>query len=97
MSASNETTSFPTPNGLGNNPAERVVRTAHQTIDRIAEVAVPQMQRLQDTVHDSAVHAREVGQEWTDSVRGTVREHPIAAVLTALAVGVLIARLSSSR
>jgi len=79
----------------------RIARTAHETIDRLAETAAPRVNRLQESVSglgDSlqarADHAREVGDEWAEAVRGTVRENPLAAVGVALAVGVLIARLS---
>jgi len=78
----------------------RVVQGAHQTIDRLAETAAPHAQRLQDGVasagnllHSRAEHAREVGGEWAETLRCTVRENPLAAVGTALALGVLVARL----
>lgn len=80
---------------------QRVVQGAHDTIDRLAERAAPHVSRLQEGVHDAneRLHAkadalRETGDEWTESLRDTVREHPIAAVATALAVGMLIARLT---
>lgn len=79
----------------------RVVQGAHHTIDRLADTAAPAVQRLQDGVHaagDSlsqrASDAREMGDEWAESLRGTVRDNPLTAVVTALAVGVLIARLT---
>lgn len=80
---------------------DRVVEGAHQAIDRLADGAAPHVQRLQqgvadagDALHERAGQAREMGDEWVESLRGTVREHPLAAVATALAVGVLIARLT---
>ena len=79
----------------------RVVQGAHQTIDKLAETAAPHVQRLEqgvssasETLHARADHAREVGDEWAESLRTTVRENPLAALATALAVGVLIARLT---
>ena len=79
----------------------RIARTAHETIDRLAETAAPRVNRLQESVSglgDSlqarADHAREVGDEWAESLRCTVRENPLAAVGVALAVGVLVARLA---
>ena len=78
----------------------RVVQGAHQTIDRLAETAAPHAQRLQERVasagnllHGRAEQAREVGGEWAETLRCTVRENPLAAVGTALALGVLVARL----
>ena len=79
----------------------RVVQSAHSAIDRLAESATPAVQRVQDgvqaagdTLSQKAADARELGDEWAESLRSTVREHPIAAVATALAVGVLVARLA---
>lgn len=79
----------------------RVVQGAHQTIDRLAEQAAPHVQRLQEGAHDAnaALHnraeqAREVGDEWAESLRCTVRQHPLAAVAAALAVGLLVAKLT---
>jgi len=79
----------------------RVVESAHQAIDRMADSAAPHVQRLQqgmssasETLHERAGQAREMGDEWADSLRSTVRENPLAAVATALVVGVLIARLT---
>lgn len=77
----------------------RIAQSAHQTIDRLAETAAPHVSRLQenlsgDALHQRADQVREVGDEWTESLRCTVRENPLAAVGVALAVGLLIARLS---
>ena len=79
----------------------RVVEGAHQTVDRLAESAAPQVQRLQEGVasagemlNSSADKVRELGDEWAEELRSTVREHPLMAVATALALGVLIARLA---
>lgn len=79
----------------------RVVEKAHATIDRLAETAAPHVQRLSqsansatDVLHDRAGQARELGDEWTQSLRGTVRDNPLACVAAALALGVIIAKLS---
>ncbi|MBK1714954.1 hypothetical protein [Rubrivivax gelatinosus] len=87
------------------NPADellqRVVQGAHDGIDRIAEQAAPRLRQLHDGAQDAgervqakADELRGLGENWTDGLRDTVRQHPIAAVATALAVGVLIARLT---
>jgi len=80
---------------------QRIAQTAHQTIDRLAETAAPHVNRLQegfagagDTLHARADQAREVGDEWAETLRCTVRENPLAAVGVALAVGLLVARLT---
>jgi ElaB/YqjD/DUF883 family membrane-anchored ribosome-binding protein len=77
----------------------RIAQSAHETIDRLAESAAPHVNRLQenlsgDVLHQRADDMREWRDEWTESLRCTVRENPLAAVGVALAVGVLIARLS---
>ena len=89
------------PNG-GQEVLDRVVRGAHETVDRLAETVAPHVQRLSqgfdqagDTMHSRAGEMRELGDEWTASLRTTVREHPVAAVVAALALGVLLARLTS--
>lgn len=87
--------------GQAGDVLSRVVQGAHSAIDRMAETAAPAVQRIQDgvqtagdTLSRKADDARELGDEWAESLRCTVRDHPLAAVATALAVGVLIARLS---
>jgi ElaB/YqjD/DUF883 family membrane-anchored ribosome-binding protein len=88
----------------GDDLMRRVVQGAHSTIDRLAETAAPAVSRLQegvhaagDKLHTGADHARELGDEWAESLRSTVREHPIASVAVALAAGMLISRLTASR
>ncbi len=79
----------------------RVVQGAHDTIDRLAEKAAPQLANLSDSlssaggaIHGKADAWRATGDEWAESLRGTVRENPLAALAAAVAVGVLVARLS---
>jgi ElaB/YqjD/DUF883 family membrane-anchored ribosome-binding protein len=79
---------------------ERVVKGAHETIDRLAEHAAPHVQRVQDNVsdanavlHERADQALELSAEWVEALRCTVRDHPVAALAAALAAGVVIARL----
>jgi ElaB/YqjD/DUF883 family membrane-anchored ribosome-binding protein len=81
----------------------RVVQGAHEAVDRIADRAIPAVERLRGSVNEAsdmlqqrANQAAELRDEWTESLRSAIREHPLAAVATALAVGALIARISSS-
>ncbi len=74
---------------------------AHQTIGRLARQVTPQVHRLQQPVagatgmlDDHADQPREMTDEWMDALRSTVRENPLAAVGAALALGMLVARLS---
>jgi ElaB/YqjD/DUF883 family membrane-anchored ribosome-binding protein len=85
----------------GSEMLSRVVQGAHETIDRLAESAAPHVHRIQegvssaqDMLQSRASQVRETGDEWTESLRTTVRENPLAAVATALAIGMLIARLT---
>jgi ElaB/YqjD/DUF883 family membrane-anchored ribosome-binding protein len=86
----------------GNDMFARVVQGAHDTVDRLAETAAPHVQRLtqgvdsaSDTLHQRADQVREVSDEWAENLRETVRENPLAALAAALAVGVIVARLTS--
>jgi ElaB/YqjD/DUF883 family membrane-anchored ribosome-binding protein len=79
----------------------RAVHGAHDTIDRLAETAEPHVQRFQeevasasDAVQSRANQLRETGDEWAESLRETVRENPLAALAAALAVGMLVSRLT---
>ncbi len=79
----------------------RVVKGAHETIDRMAERATPSLSQLEqglaqtgDVLHGKAEQWRATGDELAESLRGSVREHPLAALAAALAVGVVIARLA---
>ncbi|MGM9512908.1 hypothetical protein ACS5PK_01500 [Roseateles sp. DB2] len=80
---------------------DRWVERLHAGIDRLAEAAVPRLQRLQSgmnatrgTLRRQADLVREDGEEWAESLRCTVREHPVTAVAVAAAFGMLLARLS---
>lgn len=95
------TPSAPASATAANDMLNKVVQGAHQTIDRLAERAAPAVQRLSegvhnanDSLHQRADDLRELGGEWTESLRSTVREHPLAAVATAVAIGLLVARLT---
>lgn len=79
---------------------DSVVRGVHETVDRVAASAAPAIDRLVGGAQDASgaleAQARQVGElgrEWADSLRATVREHPIATLAAALAVGVLIGHL----
>lgn len=79
----------------------RVVQGAHQTIDRLGARAAPHVDRLEEklihadhALHERADQLREVGQGYVRSMREGVREHPLAAVGTALLLGLLIARIT---
>lgn len=84
-----------------NDMLHTIAQGAHQAIDRLAEQVTPHVQRLQENVAGStdmlderADQLREMTDEWLETLRCTVRENPLAAMGAALAVGLLVARLS---
>lgn len=78
----------------------RVVRGAHETIDRLADSAAPTVRQIgqslssaEETLHAKTDQLRETRDAWTESLRSTVRGSPLAAIAAALVVGAVIARL----
>lgn len=86
--------------GQASTVVDRVARSAHETIDHLADRAVPQARRLEAGVAEAnsalqqrAAQAQEVSAEWVDSLRATVREHPLATLAAGVAIGMLVSRL----
>ena len=80
----------------------RAVQGAHETVDRLAEAVTPAVEHLTVAIDDAgealsekASDALALQQEWTAALRDAVRDHPIAAVLAAAAVGLLVGKLVS--
>lgn len=76
---------------------DRMTQGAHQTIDRLA----PHIERVEGAlveatghVKDQARQVREKGDEWADDLRATVRRNPLSAVVIAMAIGALFARIT---
>jgi ElaB/YqjD/DUF883 family membrane-anchored ribosome-binding protein len=83
---------------------DRLARSAHQAIDQVADKAEPVRQRLHGSIDQAAAAVQSqadrldrVQDEWLTALRDCVREHPIASVASALAAGMLLDRLLSSR
>ena len=81
----------------------RVVQGAHEAVDRLADKAIPAVERRRgsypaaaESLRQKADQAADLKDEWTESLRMTVREHPLTAIGAALALGVILARLTSS-
>lgn len=79
---------------------KRAVQGAHETIDRLADSALPAVRQMGEEVSgvEDALHAkrnqlRATRDEWADSVRDSVHGNPLVAVGAALALGALIARI----
>lgn len=86
----------------GSDLLSRVVQGAHQAVDRLAETVAPHVQRMQesmgsatDVMQSRRGEMREMSDEWADNVRDTVRENPLAAIAAAVAVGIVLAKLSA--
>ncbi|MCC6534758.1 MAG: DUF883 domain-containing protein [Burkholderiales bacterium] len=70
---------------------DRISASAHNTVDRMASAATSAASRLADGKLASTA------QEWKETGCAYVREHPVAAVGIAAAVGFLLSRLTSFR
>lgn len=80
---------------------DRAAQGAHDTIDRVAAKAGPALDNLQsmaekaaDGIQERAGALGEMEERWLDTARCYVRDYPLAAVLTGLAVGMLVTRLA---
>jgi ElaB/YqjD/DUF883 family membrane-anchored ribosome-binding protein len=85
------------------NTVDRAAQTAHEAIDRLAAKAGPAIDRLRGTANTASETLRakadqfgELEEQWVESARTYVRENPLAAVGIAVAVGLLIGKLTSS-
>jgi ElaB/YqjD/DUF883 family membrane-anchored ribosome-binding protein len=74
--------------GLG-----RLSDTAQQTMGRVSEVASQAASRLSERGRE----LYDMRGEYVDTARTYVREHPVAAIGIAIAIGLLISRLTSRR
>ena len=82
----------------------RLAESAHKVVDELAGKAGPAVERLRagvagavDSMGRTAQDLAGTRDEWMESCRQTVREHPVAAIAAALAAGYLLARLTSDR
>lgn len=82
----------------------RVVQGAHEAVDRIAERAAPVVERLKssmtgasDSMHSGVEQFSAMQEEWIETARTTVREHPIAALGAAVLAGMVLSKILSSR
>ena len=67
----------------------RMVDKAHDTIDRVAQSAGP----AADTVQSAVREATDKSARFADACASSIRDQPIKAVVSALAVGYVIGRL----
>jgi hypothetical protein len=94
-------------NGPDGNPGrvqdlvQRAAEGAHQTVDKLADKAIPAAEKLTTAIDSASASAQQSAKDlenWqrglTESLRNTVREHPLTAVAAALALGVLISNMN---
>jgi len=88
------------PTGQAAHLVDRVAKSAHDTIDHLAERAVPPAQRIEAGVAEAgtalqqrAAQAQELSAEWADTLRTAVREHPLATLAAGVALGMLVSRM----
>lgn len=80
---------------------KQATQGAHDTIDRLAAGAAPAVQKLGDSVSAAAETLqvqgdalRQTRDAWAEGARAKVRCNPLASVAAAIALGVVIARLT---
>lgn len=79
------------------------VQSAHDGIDRLADVAAPTVRQLsegaaaaEDAVRVKATQLRESSDQWVDSARAKVRGNPLISIVAAVALGAMVSRLARS-
>mgnify|MGYP003532595683 FL=1 len=94
------TTNFNTPPGVSTQDAQpgsaKSAVPSHagaDVVQRVAQGAHDSIDRLQSGLQSGVEQARISADEWSGSLRETVREHPLSAVGGAFALGVIFARL----
>jgi ElaB/YqjD/DUF883 family membrane-anchored ribosome-binding protein len=82
--------------------SEAVSEKAHEGIEKVSDGAHGAVERIASAAVSAADRVGDMGQqwmsakdEWIDTGRGYVREHPVAAVGIALSVGYLLSRLTA--
>jgi ElaB/YqjD/DUF883 family membrane-anchored ribosome-binding protein len=84
--------------------AEKLTEQATSGLNRLSETAQQTLGHVSDVASQAASRLGERGREFldmqaeaVDHARSYVREHPIAAIGIAIAIGLLISRLTSRR
>jgi ElaB/YqjD/DUF883 family membrane-anchored ribosome-binding protein len=86
----------------GASTVEKLTEQATERLGRLSDTAQETIGRVTDMASDTASRLRERSQQLLDhpaigTARSYVREHPVAAIGIAIAVGLLISRLTSRR
>lgn len=81
------------PVGNGERKLDRAVKATHEVVDRAAGT----VEQAAGKLRSSYDHMLEIEHEWADTARSRVREHPLTSIAMALAVGLVVGRLTSHR
>jgi ElaB/YqjD/DUF883 family membrane-anchored ribosome-binding protein len=91
------------PGSVKDPAVERLARSAHGAVDRVADGASSTVERVRsgvdgamDTMSDKMHVLASNRDEWVDGARERVRDHPLSTIGVALAAGYLLARLTRS-
>lgn len=83
---------------------DRLAQTAHETVDKLAAKAGPALERVRGTTASLREQMRgkagewsSMEQQWMESARGYVREHPFTSLAIAALAGIVIARMTHHR
>ena len=72
---------------------KRMTQRAHDVVDSVSDRIASKVDGLQGGI----AHAGETRDEWVESAREAIRQHPFAAIGTAVLIGLALRSLSSSR
>jgi hypothetical protein len=72
---------------------KRATSSAHDAVDSVAA----KVSSLTDGLQDGVSKVGDTGDEWIESARDAIRQHPFAAIAGALVIGAALLSLNSSR
>jgi hypothetical protein len=86
--------SSPVPNTSLLSDSEKIAPVAADAIDKAVQGAHKAVDRIADSAAPTVRHLAQTSDAWTTSLRGSVREQPLLALLAAFAVGALVGRIT---
>lgn len=77
--------------------ADRLVRRAASSAHAAVDSVAARLSSLSEGLHGRASNVSDARDEWTESAREAIRQHPLATVAGALVIGAALVSLMSSR